>query len=316
MTAPLLLLLACAAATPVSPEGPPLFSRPEPHLKRGAELLRADETDAALEAFRNAGPKTADERAMVEYDVGHALLRQAELAAKAAPEAGGGPPKLDASDARAALDRAFGLATHPALKSEAALASGNAAALAGELDDAIAQFRKALVADPTNARARTNLRRVLDAKRAQPPQEPQGGGDEQQEGDKKDDDKKEEEKEEKQDDKQKQKEGEKKEPQPGEKKEDPKDAQGQSGNDEKDDEKDDEEDEKKDGQKDGQKDEQREQRKDEAEPPPGQDRPTPKQLKKEQARRLLDAMRSREKPLSPLQMRGTTQQRPSNGKDW
>jgi hypothetical protein len=45
--------------------------------------------------------------------------------------------------------------------------------------------------------------------------------------------------------------------------------------------------------------------------------PAPKPTSKEEARRLLQGLRSRERPLSPLEMRGSNERTPApDGKDW
>lgn len=315
MSAAALVALALVAAPPLAGHDAPVFSRPEPHLLAGSRLLRAGEPVPALESFRRATARDANERAVVEYDVGQALVLQAQLDASAAPEAGGGPPKIDVESARASFDRAFGMATDAGLKSEAALASGNAAALAGDIDGAISSFRKALVADPSNLRAKKNLLRALAAKRAQPPPPPQEGGDgENQDGD--DDQSKHDEN---KADKDKQGDAEKNE---DEQNRDDKDKQG-AGTDENKDDKD-KQGGGKDGEKDGEKDEasgaQRDEQKEKEKEKDGasgaQAKPSAKQQKKDEARKLLDALRSREKPLSPLEMRGTGRTRPKGGKDW
>ncbi len=284
---------ALPAAPPLAPM-PAFFQRTEPNLQAGASALADGNVDAAIESFRAAQPKTDDERAIVEYDVGAALLARAALAAAPDPAAstpGAPAPKLDAvalDDAIAVFERAYGIAKDRRLKSEAALATGNAAAFASKLDDAIAHYRQAVVADPTNARAKTNLKRTLDAKRAQPPPPPEQDGDS-------DDDKKpkdgEDEKPKDGDDKkpkdgedEKPKDGDDKKPKDGEDEKEPKDPKGEP-----------------------------QQPEDSKEEGAQQD----KKLKKEQARRLLEMMRARERPLTPLQMRGEAKAQPAKqGKDW
>ncbi|HEY4220633.1 MAG TPA: hypothetical protein VGO62_04805, partial [Myxococcota bacterium] len=177
---------------------PKLFERAEPNLAEGARMVRKGDVDSAIERFHKADPQDPDERAIVEFDVGAAQLFKAEASkqpvspgAQAKADKDGGP-KIDkeALDAaKASFERAYGLARDPRIKSEAALAAGNASANGSDADDAIAQYRKAIVADPKNERAKTNLRRVLDAKRAQPPKPPQNNDDKKND-DKKNDDKK------------------------------------------------------------------------------------------------------------------------------
>lgn len=306
MIALALLLAAAPAGAPSLAETPAMFQRAEPNLEAGARALANGDVDGALESFRRAQPESDDQRAIIEYDVGAALLARAALTpspaggapsthadpAPAPPDgAEAGPDTAALDDARAAFERAYGIARDRRLKSEAALASGNAAALANKLDDAIAQYRKAVVADPSNARAKTNLQRALAAKRAQPPPPPD-------QGDQSDDEKKGED----QGDKNQ---GDEKKP--GDKGDDtkPDDKKGDDGkpDDKKGDDKpDDKGDDKKGDDKKG-----------DQQSGPAQK----KKLKKDEARRLLEMMRARERPLTPMEMRGEQKaQAPKQGKDW
>ncbi|MCC7072402.1 MAG: hypothetical protein IT383_13825 [Deltaproteobacteria bacterium] len=284
----LVLALALCAGTP-APELPalderPLFSRVEPAIAEGAAALAGGDAARALERYRAATATTPNQRAIVEYDVGQALAAQA-MAAAAPPPAPAGPaspdhaaaaPKLDESmvaDAQAAFGRARALAHDPRVKGEAALAGGNLAAVAGKVDDAITQFRQALRDDPTNVRAKKNLRRALEAKKQQQEQQQQN-----QEGDK--DQKNEDQKNE-------------------DKKNEDKKNEDQENEDKKNEDK------------------KNEDKKNEDQP---QQQPSPpddkKAQKKETARRMLDALRARERPLTPLELRGAKPVRAKEGKDW
>ena len=293
------LAAAGAAAESAAPPQPPApwFSRAEPSIGAGAAAMAGGDTERALELFRKARADTPDQRAIVEYDVGQALVAQALASAPTPPADPGAaptgapsdgpaaPPQLDKSlvdDAQAAFARARGLAHDGRLKAEAALAAGNLAAIAGEVDEAIAQYRQALRDDPTHLRAKKNLRRALEAKKQEPPQDqdgekqPNDDKDQDQKDDKKDGDKNE----------QDQKDGDKEE----------KDEQDK---------------------KDGDKDEPDPKDSDKKDPEPAPGTPEAKKAqKKEAARRLLDALRARERPLTPLEMRGAKPVRAKEGKDW
>ncbi|MBM4282373.1 MAG: tetratricopeptide repeat protein, partial [Deltaproteobacteria bacterium] len=205
---------ASSPASPPPPErvgdGDPIFTRDEPSLAAARRALDADDADLAVDRARAAVSTHANERAVVEYDAAQALRARARkdaAAAQASSSAPGGPagpgapappakpPNLD--EAIASFERAAGLAVDRRLQSEARLAAGNAALEAGKLDDAIGALRKALVADPANDRARRNLQRALEAKKAQPPPPPKQGGDEQ--SDQKNDDQKNDEQDQQQD---------------------------------------------------------------------------------------------------------------------
>jgi tetratricopeptide (TPR) repeat protein len=286
------------SSAPSLATSPKFLERAEPNLEQGARLLASGDVDGAIEKFHKAEPRDGDERAIVEYDVGSAQLDRAVASAEnaqpaspgaAAAQNGANAPKIDKSaldDAKASFERAFGLAKDPRIKSEAALAAGNAAARGNDVDEAIAQYRKAVVADPTNARAKTNLRRVLDAKRAQPPPPPQknDNNDDKKKNDDKNDAKKD-----------------------GDKKDQKKDG-------DKNDQQKKDGDDKKDQQ---QQQQQQNEKKDQQPSPQDQSPEAQKQRKKDAAKRLLDAMRARERPLTPLEQRGQErQQRAKDGKDW
>jgi tetratricopeptide (TPR) repeat protein len=301
----------------------PVFTRDEPHLAAGRRALLADEVDTAIERFRRAAAGTDTERAVVEYDVGQALTmralaeaRAAKAAAAAAPPSGppapeGAPTPPDVDDALAAFERAATLARDPRLVSEARLAAGNAALVGGKLDDAIAALRKALVAAPQNERARRNLQRALALKQQQPPPPPPQGGEDQQKQDG-DEQQKQDGEQQKQDGGEQQKQDGEQQKQDGEQqKQDGGEQQKQDGDEQQ--KQDGDEQQKQDGEQQKQDGEQQKQ---------GEQKPTPQPVKpkptsKEEARRLLQGLRSRERPLSPLEMRGVEKRVPAPaGKEW
>jgi tetratricopeptide (TPR) repeat protein len=302
-------------------DGNPVFSRAEPNLAAGQRALEHGDIDMALERFRRAVTVTDDERAVVEYDVGQTLTLRAMAAAKAAtaatttqtsaPDQGAEAPQRpappDVDDALATFERAATLARDQRLASEARLGAGNAALVGGKIDDAISLLRKALVADPHNDRARRNLQRALTMQQQSKPPPSEGG-----DGDK---DKKDQDKDKKDGDQQKQDGGKDTQDKPG-------DEQNPAGaGDDKQDNGD---------QPEKQNEEPKADNADKpSEPPPGkQDKPgedkspgkgealKAKPTSKEEAQRQLKGIRSRERPLSPFEMRGTERQAPSAGKDW
>lgn len=311
--------------------GDPIFTRVEPHLAAGARALQAEDADLALERFRRAQASTDEERGVVEYNAGQALLLQAIQKAQAAADAtaapaAGQPPTTpptaptppDITDALAAFERAAALGRAPPFVSEARLAAGNAALVGSKLDDAIAQFRKALVAEPRNERARRNLQRALELKQQQPEQEPQDGDGKGNDDEKKDGEKKEGDQDKKDGEQQGNKDDAGEQDKPADQKNDgdtPEEKQGEEPKpDDKPGEQDDQQAEQKPGDdKDG-KDKGDKGKADGGEPKPA---PAPKKpTSKEEARRLLEGIRSRERPLSPIEMRGTERRPAENGKDW
>ena len=302
-------------------DGTPVFSRAEPNLAAGQRALEHGDIDMALERFRRAVTVTDDERAVVEYDVGQTLTLRAMAAAKeatsatttqtSAPDQGAEAPQRpappDVDDALATFERAATLARDQRLASEARLGAGNAALVGGKIDDAISLLRKALVADPHNDRARRNLQRALTMQQQSKPPPSEGGDD--------DKDEKEQDKDKKDGDQQKQDGGKDKQDKPG----DEKNPAG-AGDDKQDNA----------DQPEKQNEEPKEDNADKpSEPTPGkQDKPgedkspgkgealKAKPTSKEEAQRQLKGIRSRERPLSPFEMRGTERQAPSAGKDW
>jgi Ca-activated chloride channel family protein len=313
----------------------PVFSRAEPNLAAGQRALDHGDIDMALERFRRAVTVTDDERAVVEYDVGQALTLRAMAAAKeatsatttktSAPDQGAeapkGPAPPDVDDALATFERAATLARDQRLASEARLGAGNAALVGGKIDDAVSLLRKALVADPHNDRARRNLQRALTMQQQSKPPPSEGGDDDK---DKKDQDNKDQDKKDQDKDK---KDGDQQKPGGDKDKQDKQDAQGKPG----DEPSPDGEDQQDNGeQPDQQNNEPKPDNADKpSEPTPGkQDKPgedkaqgkgeplKAKPTTKEEAQRQLKGIRSRERPLSPFEMRGTERQAPSAGKDW
>jgi hypothetical protein len=327
-----------------------LFSRDEPALAAARRAVDAGDADLAVDRAREAVAATPDERAVVEYDAAQALRARArkDASTTAQRDGSGGaapapaPPAPPASpnleEAIASFERAAGLSVNPRLKSEALLAAGNAALEAGKLEDAIPSLRKALVADPNNDRARRNLQRALQAKAAAPPPsdgEPGDGDDEQ----KKNDDPKS--GDENEDDSQGSQAGQppggakndhdgreksdkahpEKDPKPGEKSQDEAGGESrgepQSGPDPKTDGS------PSDGQpgvapspnahddEAGPKDESA--AKNQAGAPPSR---ASKKTSKDEKRRLLEGLRSRERPLTPWEMRGVERKNAREGKDW
>jgi tetratricopeptide (TPR) repeat protein len=310
-------------------DGDPVFTRDEPALAAARRALDAEDADLAVDRAREAVSASADERAVVEYDAAQALRARArkevEAQQQAAPQAGpsssGGPPapppRPNLDDAIASFDRAAALAVSPRLQSEARLGAGNAALEAGKLEDAIAALRKAVIADPTNERARRNLQRALDLKKAQPPPPPQEGGDknDDQKNDEKKDDKKDQQDQQKQDqqdqnDQQKQDQQGQNDPQKQDQQK--RDEQGQNDQQKQDQQKQDQK--KSDGDQQGQNG--AEAKPDEQKGGQGADAAKPKKTSKDEKRRLLQGLRSRERPLTPLEMRGVEKKRAPGGKDW
>jgi Ca-activated chloride channel family protein len=308
--------------------GDVVFTRVEPHLAAGARALAANDPELALERYRRAEATTDEQRAVVEYNVGQALLLQAmtlaaaqqQPATNAAPTPGAEPaappPPPDVGDALSSFERAASLGKAPTFISEARLAAGNAALVGNKLDDAIAQLRKALVADPRNERARHNLQRALDLKKQQPPQQNDGDGEKNDDKKDKDDDKKDSEQ---KNDNGEQKNDEQKNDSAEQKSDEQKNDSGEQKSDE---QKSDSGEQKGDEQKnEGEQKKGDEQKDDKSEQKPagadGEPKPAPKKpTSREEARRLLEGVRSREKPLSPIEMRGAERRPAENGKDW
>lgn len=150
------------------------LDRVEPSLEQGAEALSRGDFEDAIARFRGARTDGSDEKAMVEYDVGSALYAQARRAAPATEQGDPSvtPPPVDEAmmrEAANAFARAYGLAQDAELRSTAALAEGNAYAHSGELARAVEAYRRSLVASADNRSARENLQTTLRALASPPP---------------------------------------------------------------------------------------------------------------------------------------------------
>jgi Ca-activated chloride channel family protein len=303
------LFALVVVAGPLRAEEARWYERPEPNVEAGVEALGRGESDAAIERFRAAQAEAADERAAVEYDVGQALLFQAAAEAAAAAQSGDAVDPQEEAPGRDLLlqagesfDRAYGIAQSPYLRSQSALAAGNAHARADQLDRSVDAYRRALVSDPMNEAARKNLSAVLQAMRAQPPPPPSGGGDDDREEKEDGDEEQEqqgEDKPEPSDQEQKQDDSEQSEDeQQQQQQEQQQEAQDQAGDEEK-----------------QQKPETKQGEETEDKPPSGGEKKE-EEISKEQARRLLDALRQRERALNPLLMRPDDAKRQRTEKDW
>jgi Ca-activated chloride channel family protein len=323
-----LLLLLSPHARAEEPSG---FTREEPHIVEGFQKLQRGDFSGAIDAYRKAEIEDREQRAVVEYNVGVALLEKARQLAKAAEQDSQGPegapgqpnPALEEiqqeltttlQEAQDAFDRSRSLSSEADIRSDAALAAGNAKAAAGDLKGAVTKFRDAVVDNPDNGRARANLRHALRALAAQPPPPPNEGGED-------DDSEKEEGDDEKNDDGES---GEQGDDKSDEDKQDEGDEQKKDG--EQDDKEKDKDQDQGDEQKDDQNKDQQHQnqkgdeqdQKDQQPKNPGADKQEdkPEDLTREEARRILDALREREKPLNPFQMRGAQPKTRRVEKEW
>lgn len=310
--------------TPLMPQASGLFERAEPNLADGLRALRDGRTDDAITSFRRAKSETKEERAVVEYDIGHALLAQGLSEA----ETGAGEDNQNDTqqvfeEAAEAFERAYGLTENQRFRSAAAQAAGNAKAQKGDLKGAVEAFRRSMIADPKNEGARKNLASVLRAIQAQPPSPPS-------EPDENSDDNKNSDDDENSDEDKNQSENQKADgDDPSTDRERDRKGQNQQSDDEKQDGTQDARDkqdpsQEKSGDSSAQKEtqssatedaEQKRTPKDGAAPGDTQ-KPTTEDQTKAQAHRLLDQMRNREKPLVPLWMRGNASKRPPPEKDW
>ena len=294
-----------------------IFERTEPNLADGMRALEDGRPEDALRAFRQAQTETQDERAVVEYDVGQALLQQGISEAEASEQnkdgAQGNAGQQVFDEAAEAFERAYGLTNEPRLKSVAAQAAGNARAQKGDLQGAVDSFRKAIIADPKNVGARKNLASVLRALAAQPPPPPSESSEQSESENDSEKDQQDGNQKQNKDSSSPDKKEEDKQPQPGENPENqPSSEQGDKKN----------EGEKKDSSSGA--DEKPDSKSTEGQNPeetaPQKERDTgaypPEDRSKEQAQRLLDQMRNREKPLVPLWMRGKSSSKPPPEKDW
>lgn len=342
-----------------------LFSRTEPSLAEGEEALKRSLWDEAISRFRGAEAHGPDERAIVEYDVGRVLYEKGLAEQERSKQAGEGDEAAGAkllAEAAEAFRRSYGTAHDDKIRSQAALAEGNALARAGELQKSIDAYRRSLVASPENERARKNLAtvlRVLQQQQQQQRQEQQQDQQEQQQEqqDQQDEERQRNEQEQQQggqgDENERQQEQEN-EPQQGEQQGDEKqqssepreDAQGQQGQQDQQQPQPQEGDEQQQSPPPQQQGDEKQQRgheqeqeppqagekPEEQEPPTadGNERPSdeepkggegqggkPMNPKQEDAKRLLDALRQRERPLNPLLMQPRRHMRTKPPeKDW
>jgi Ca-activated chloride channel homolog len=307
------------------------FERVERSIESGAHALQTGDFDRAMESFSNAEADDGEKKAIVDYNVGSALMHKASRILKQAQPPSDGEQEISEEakvlleDAEDAFKKAYSLSQNPVLRSDAALAQGNTRAQKGELKEAIESYRNSIVANPSNHAARRNLMQSLRLLKAQPPPPPSEGG-----GDDENDEEKDEEKDEQDPnngENQDQKKADQDKKEDGDQKDENKDKKQNQG-----DEQDKDNPEKKkqsgqEGEKDPQEKEQKspsgEKDKDEKDPkeapPAGQGEAppmTPEELSKEEAKRLLDALRNREKPLNPHLMRGTQMRRVQREKNW
>ncbi len=342
-TALVLLVVASPAAAQVL-----RFERSEPHLVEGVEQMRSGDYDGATSSFERAQTENKEHRAIVQYNVGNAQLEKAQAIQEAqgqAPAAEGDedPAQTLLSAAADSFNQAYELSSDPKVRSDAALGLGNTKVAAQDIEGAISAYRRALVANPQNGPARNNLLSALRLMQQQPPQQSGGG-----QGDKDDKDKEGEEGEQQKGDQGDQQEqdpqdegeqGEQGEQDDGQgdkdqsdgaqdDKKNPADEQGKGG---------DEDQKKPDQEKDersqqGQDEDPQDKKQDQAgggagdekapadkDPRPGQPQGQPqdkRDLDKEEAKRLLDALRKNERPLLPYQMRSQHQRLAPLEKTW
>jgi Ca-activated chloride channel family protein len=257
--------------------------------------------------------------------------------------------------AEQAFERAASLSSNKALRSDAHLARGNAKAVQGDLKSAVDAFRDALVENPENGAARRNLRAALTLMRSQPPPPPSNENQES-DDEKKEDGEQEQQEQQGggKSGGEKEESAEESESDPGEgqgesgdekrEERDPKDGEGENenkGERASDDEKGTDAKERGAGeQKEQPKDDEKSKGSDAREslekPPEGEKKPMPApgdsaregqgtpspgskpvdDKEKQEARRLLDAMRRNERPLQPFQMRGEQRRLLAPEKDW
>lgn len=150
--APLLLVLLAAAA-PAHAAG--LLEKDHPLVQRGREAYALGRYEDALQAFEAAQKERPDD-ARVSFDRADALAKLGRY------------PEAEAL-LRAVADRGA-----PALQQQAHYNLGNLAAQQGDRQRAIAAYRRALVLDPRDEDARHNLELVL--RNLPPPQSPHPDG--------------------------------------------------------------------------------------------------------------------------------------------
>jgi len=157
VSAPAVALALLLAASP--------FTAEQPSVREGNERLRASDPAAALDHYR-AAEAEAGAHPEIEFDRGDALYAQGKRA-----------EALEAWRKAAEADRAGPLA------SRALQNTGNALDAGGDREGAARAFTEALRRDPTNEDARYNLEVLLRRKAAeQPKDQPQGQKQDQQQG--------------------------------------------------------------------------------------------------------------------------------------
>jgi tetratricopeptide (TPR) repeat protein len=307
------------------------LTEPSRKIEEGRRYLDEGRVEDAIEAFREADVEGGDRGAAIQFNVARALAEDAarslEAAKKDAPAPQPGQPPAPAEidpeilqrlqQAGEAFERAYELSKGGALRSQSAQAAGNAWVRAQDLPRAIEQYRRSLVADPKNEASRRNLARALRWMRASPPPPPSSGGD-------KDDDNEDEQDGDQEQQQQQQEQGE----QEGQQQQQPQPQP--QGEQQEQQEQQDQQDQLKDGedkqeQQAGQEEDEKEPKQDPKQSPEqkneqGKDQKGQQKTKaerdKEKARQILDAMRSRERPLDPQLMRDRADPPPRSGKDW
>jgi len=156
------------AASAGDPPGPSLLQAEEPNVRAGNERLAAGDAAGALSRY-DAAEKALGPRAEIDFDRGNALFAQGKQA-----EAQQAWRRAQEADAR-------GRGT---LSSRALQNMGNSLEAAGDRDGAVKAFAESLRRDPANEDARYNLevllRRKAEGKGA--PEEPGDQGQQEQDG--------------------------------------------------------------------------------------------------------------------------------------
>jgi len=133
------------AASPGHPPGPSLLQAEEPNVRAGNERLAAGDAAGALSRY-DAAEKALGPRAEIDFDRGNALFAQGKQA-----EAQQAWRRAQEADAR-------GRGT---LSSRALQNMGNSLEAAGDRDGAVKAFAESLRRDPANEDARYNLEVLL-----------------------------------------------------------------------------------------------------------------------------------------------------------
>lgn len=149
-------LLACLAFGS-SAMGP--LEKNHPLVEEGSAAYEEGQFERALEKY-DAAALERPQDAKVQYDRGLALHKLGRH-----------------EEARGAFERAKELDHHGALTGRIHYNLGNVAYAAGRREDALAEYRRALLADPKDEQARHNLEVVLKNLPPKSPPEPDGGAD-------------------------------------------------------------------------------------------------------------------------------------------